>query len=155
MQQQKQNDTTLDVRYSFDENIFGSNDFYSKIIFDDHDIFVLEDINNIIHKNSNEDYSNAINKFLSVTDGLVSKKQKIIISTNIESKTQLYPALIRPGRCYDVVKFRKLQGEEIDNLCDSCAKDLDLQIDTINASEFFAKCDGEQNSKLVNNKIGF
>ncbi|MEA2018008.1 MAG: hypothetical protein U9N59_06135, partial [Campylobacterota bacterium] len=98
---------------------------------------------------------NPLNKFLSITDGLISKYKKIIITTNIESPNQLQPALIRPGRCFDVLNFRNIEGVEIDNLCDSCARDLDLQIESINLSEFYAKCNNEQNSDLVRNRVGF
>jgi hypothetical protein len=144
----------LKVTYSFDENIFYSSDFYKQLIFDDYDVQVFEDINQILYKNQ-EAETNPINKFLSVTDGLVSKYKKIIISTNIESKHQLHPALLRPGRCFDVVEFRKLQGVEIDNLCDSCAKDLYLQTESINLSEFFAQKNGSCNTKLLSSRIGF
>jgi hypothetical protein len=142
------------VTYSFDENVFYSSDFYKQLIFDDYDVQVYEDINQVLHKNQDAEI-NPINKFLSVSDGLVSKYKKIIITTNIESKHQLNPALLRPGRCFDVVEFRKLRGVEIDNLCDSCAKDLHLQIEEINLSEFYASKDGEQNSQLITSRVGF
>lgn len=141
--------------YSFDENIFYLSDFYKRIIYDEYDVLVLEDINQVLHKNQDEDRLNPINKFLSVTDGLISKYKKIIITTNIESKSHINHALLRPGRCYDVIPFRKLEGIEIDNLCDSCAKDLNLQTESINLSEFYAKMNGEQNSKILSSRVGF
>ena len=141
--------------YSFDENIFYLSDFYKRIIYDDYDVLVLEDINQVLHKNQDSESLNPINKFLSVTDGLISKYKKILITTNIESKHQLNPALLRPGRCYDVLNFRSLEGVEIDNLCDSVAKDLHLQTESINLSEFYAKCNSEQNSKMLTTKVGF
>ena len=147
----KTKDECLNTLYSFDEHIFYSCEFFKKLIYDEYDVLILEDINQIIHKNQGEDDLNPINKFLSITDGL----KKIIITTNIESKTQLNQALIRPGRCYDVLKFRKIKGIEIDNLCDSCAKDLDLQIESINISEFYAKCNNEQNADISKVTVGF
>ncbi len=143
------------VMYSFDEYIFYLSDFYKRIIYDDYDVLVLEDINQVLHKNQDENVLNPINKFLSVTDGLISKYKKIIITTNIESKHHINQALLRPGRCYDVVPFRKLEGIEIDNLCDSCAKDLNLQTESINLSEFYAKCNNEQNTKVISSRVGF
>jgi len=145
---------TLHITYSFDESIFYSSDFYRQLIYDDYDAIVLEDINQVLHKNQEAEI-NSINKFLSVTDGLISKYKKIIITTNIESKHQLNPALLRPGRCYDVIEFRKLEGVEIDNLCKSCAKDLHLQTESINLSEFYAQRDGSQNSQLISSRVGF
>ena len=144
----------FNAMYSFDENIFYLSDFYKRLIFDEYDVLVLEDINQVLHKNQDAEI-NPINKFLSVTDGLISKYKKIIITTNIESKYQLNPALLRPGRCFDVLEFRKLRGVEIDNLCDSCAKDLQLQTESINLSEFYAKRDASYNTSLLSNKVGF
>jgi len=144
----------LQVTYSFDENVFYSSEFYKQLIFDDYDVQVYEDINQVLYKNQ-EDELDPINKFLSVTDGLISKYKKIIITTNIESKSQLNPALLRPGRCFDVLEFRNLEGVEIDNLCDSCAKELTLQTESISLSEFFAKKDGMKHSSMISNRVGF
>lgn len=141
--------------YSFDENIFELSDFYKRLIYDEYDVLVLEDINQVLHKNQDSESLNPINKFLSVTDGLISKYKKIIITTNIESKHHINQALLRPGRCYDVIPFRKLEGVEIDDLCDSVAKDLHLQTESINLSEFYAKCNNEQNSKVISSRVGF
>lgn len=141
--------------YSFDENIFYLSDFYKRIIYDEYDVLVLEDINQVLHKNQDSESLNPINKFFSVTDGLISKYKKIIITTNIESKHHINPALLRPGRCYDVIPFRNLEGVEIDNLCDSVAKDLHLQTESINLSEFYAKCNNEQNTKVISSRVGF
>lgn len=151
--QTKRND--FKAMYSFDENIFYLSDFYKRIIYDDYNVLVLEDINQVLHKNQDDGSLNPINKFLSVTDGLISKYKKIIITTNIESKTHINQALLRPGRCYDVIAFRKLEGVEIDNLCDSVARDLQLQIESINLSEFYAKCNNEQNTKVISSRVGF
>ena len=157
MMQSKVQETREDFKaiYSFDENIFYLSDFYKRIIYDEYDVLVLEDINQVLHKNQDDSSLNPINKFLSVTDGLISKYKKIIITTNIESKHHINQALLRPGRCYDVIPFRKLEGIEIDDLCDSVAKDLNLQTESINLSEFFAKCNNEQNSQLISSRVGF
>lgn len=143
------------VSYSFDEEVFFCNDFYSRIIYDDYDVLVLEDINQVLLKNQEDGTLDPINKFLSVTDGLISKYKKIIITTNIESKHHISPLVQRPGRCYDVLEFRNLQREEIDNLCDSCAPELHLQIESLNVSEFYAKRSGLKNSQLLSNRVGF
>ncbi|MDF1878442.1 AAA family ATPase [Sulfurimonas sp. SAG-AH-194-C20] len=150
---QKHND--FKVTYSFDEEIFFCNDFYARIIYDDYDVLVLEDINQVILKNQDEGGIDPINKFLSVTDGIISKYKKIIITTNIESRQYINPLLQRPGRCYDVIPFRSLEREEIDDLCDSCAPELNLQTESINVSEFYARCNSERNTKLIQTRVGF
>jgi len=155
-QMQHKKSTSLNVVYSFDETMFYSSTFFNKMIYDNFDILVLEDINQVLYKNLEDPSTiSLLSKFLSVLDGLISKGKKVIITTNIESKTQIKPALIRPGRCFDVLQFRNIEGVEIDNLCDSCAKDLDLQIESINVSEFYAKCNNEQNNTIIKNSVGF
>lgn len=144
----------LQVTYSFDESVFYSSDFYKQLIYDDYDVQVYEDINQVLHKNQ-ESELDPINKFLSITDGLISKYKKIIITTNIESKYQLNPALLRPGRCFDVIEFRKLKGVEIDRLCDSYLEDFTLDKESINLSEFYAKRDGMNNTQLLSSRVGF
>jgi hypothetical protein len=148
-------DTNYKALYSFDEKIFNSPDFFHQLIYQEYDVVVLEDFNQAIHKNSDEGGINPLHKLLSVTDGVLSKNLKIIITTNIDSINQIHPALTRPGRCFDILKFRNLEGVEIDNLCSSYPNNLDLSTDSISASEFYAKCNGEQNSSIVNNKVGF
>ena len=145
----------FNVTYSFDESIFFLSDFYRRIIYDDYDVLVLEDINQILVKNTDEGVLNPVNKFLSVTDGLVSKYKKIIITTNIESKHQLAPALLRPGRCFDTLAFRKLEGEEIEKLSKCYEKDMDTQVKEINLSEFYAKIESARNTKLLSYQLGF
>jgi hypothetical protein len=155
MQKQKSSASEFKVTYSFDESIFYLSDFYKRIIYDDYDVLVIEDVNQLLLKNQDDGSLNPINKFLSVTDGLISKYKKIIITTNIESKHHIEPALLRPGRCYDIIPFRKLEGVEIDNLCDSCAKDLQLQMESVNLSEFYAKHENAANTRLLSHRVGF
>ncbi|MFA9374052.1 MAG: AAA family ATPase [Poseidonibacter sp.] len=155
LHEQRVDNSSLNVLYSFDENILFSNEFFTKLQFGTIDVVVLEDFNSSIHKNQESENVNTLNKFLSLIEGLISNNIKIIISTNIESENQLNSALIRPGRCFDVLNFRKLEKVEIDNLCDSCAKDLDLQVESINLSEFYARVNNEQNINCSVNSLGF
>jgi len=155
MQKQKSSTQEFKITYSFDESIFYLSDFYKRIIYDDYDVLVMEDVNQVLLRNQDDGSLNPINKLLSVTDGLISKYKKIIITTNIESKHHIEPALLRPGRCYDIIPFRKLEGIEIENLCNNCAKDLHLQTESINLSEFYAKRDNEANTQLLAHRVGF
>jgi len=140
------------VLYSFDENIFYSNELYNKMIIIDYDIIILEDMNNILYKNQDNN-QNILAKFLSVTDGLLSKDTKIIISTNIESRSQINEALMRPGRSFNTIHFRKLKVEEVKALADSYNKKMNLR--PMNISEFYANVNNEQNNKIINNTTGF
>ncbi len=67
-----------------------------------------------------------MHRFLNVSNGLVSSKgKKLIFSTNLPSIRDVDPALIRPGRCFDVVKFDHLTTEQAERV----ASDLGLQLD--------------------------
>lgn len=48
---------------------------------------------------------------MSYTDGLLSRKDKIIITTNQAIDT-IDPALLRPGRCFDVLQLNPLSVEQ-------------------------------------------
>lgn len=146
----------FNVLYSCDENVFQSAQFFDIMVYQEYDAIVLEDFNQTIHKNTDDQSGlNPLNKLLSITDGVISKRQKIIITTNIESKTQIHNALVRPGRCFDAVNFRNLDSAEVNNLGDSYSKELELQMKSISVSEFYAKYHEEQNSIIVSSKVGF
>lgn len=72
-------------------------------IYEDADIFV----------SPREKGNLALSSMLNQLDGVVSSKEKFIISTNIESISKVDKALLRPGRCHKVMQFRLLEGEEI------------------------------------------
>lgn len=154
LMQDKKSDE-LSILYSFDENIFFSNEFFKRVLLNDFDVLVLEDFNSIIHKNQEAENINPLNKFLSVCDGVIARNKKIIITTNIDSINQLYPALIRPGRCFDVLKFRALSNQESMELSNCYNKKLIQNNNSITLSEFYAFINDTQNKNYINNKLGY
>lgn len=52
-----------------------------------------------------------VNKLLSLSDGLFSNNLKILITSNLESQN-IDPAIIRPGRCFDVFKIPFMSVDE-------------------------------------------
>ena len=51
---------------------------------------------------------------LGLSDGLIqSINKKIIISTNLSSLNNIDEAIIRKGRCFDILNFRYLYWDEI------------------------------------------
>jgi ATP-dependent 26S proteasome regulatory subunit len=60
-----------------------------------------------------------MHRFLNVGDGLVTTKgKKMIFSTNLPSIRDIDSALIRPGRCFDIVEFKPLNLSDAKNLAD-------------------------------------
>lgn len=70
----------------------------------------IEDADDLARPRSNENHQ--MSMLLATADGVVANNRKLVISTNLESKSQIDPALIRPGRGHMVIHFRKLTPVE-------------------------------------------
>ena len=75
-------------------------------------MMIIEDAD--YHLDARESGNPIMSAILNATDGIVSTSNKLIISTNLPTVKRVDPALIRPGRCFDVVEFRNLTREEIE-----------------------------------------
>ena len=73
-------------------------------------IFIIEDADRLVGKRS--DGNAQMSMLLNQIDGIVVSDKKFIISTNLASINKVDEALIRPGRCYSVLNFRKLKHTE-------------------------------------------
>jgi len=83
------------------------NYFYSS----GHDLLVLEDADAFLTRR--EEGNKDLASLLNFVDGVVNDPdKKVIISTNLSSLNKVDPALLRKGRCYDIIEFRELSIEE-------------------------------------------
>lgn len=73
-------------------------------------IFVFEDADHLIGRRT--DGNAVMSGLLNLSDGIVKTNIKIIISTNLASVDKVDEALIRPGRCFGVVSFNRLNLEQ-------------------------------------------
>lgn len=73
-------------------------------------VVITEDSDKLVmaREAGNENMSSLLN----ASAGIVSRDVKIIISTNLESISRVDEALMRPGRCFDILKFQKMTGEQ-------------------------------------------
>lgn len=110
---------------SYDEKVLEDDDFFANFIGDDDsDLLILEDADTFL--SPRKEGNNLIMKFLNVGDGLVScQNKKIIFTTNLPSVKEIDPALIRPGRCFDILHFDNLTPEQANQL--SQLLELDYQ----------------------------
>ena len=100
---------------SYDSQILDKDGFFARFIEDDANIMVLEDSDAFLKSRS--DGNTMMHRFLNVGDGLVTTKgKKMIFSTNLPSIRDIDSALIRPGRCFDIVTFDTLDVEQANNL---------------------------------------
>jgi len=106
---------------TYDPAILAKDFVFAQFIEGDRNIFVIEDADNFL--GARTDGNDIMHKFLNVGDGLVTtKNKKMIFSTNLPSVKDIDPALIRPGRCFDIVNFQLLNDEQAATL----AKKLDV-----------------------------
>lgn len=112
---------------TFDETVIRMDDFFVNFMTDrEANLLVMEDADVLISSRE-EEGNRLMAKFLNISDGLIShQNKKIIFTTNLSNIDKIDSALIRPGRCYGVIDFRKLTGEEANNVRRVIGKPEDL-----------------------------
>ena len=99
------------ARVAYDEKVLSGDDFFAGFIDGDDDILVMEDADSFLA--DRQDGNTMMHKFLNVSDGLISALgKKMIFSTNLPNVNDIDPALMRTGRCFDVMAFRPLTRDE-------------------------------------------
>jgi hypothetical protein len=79
--------------------------------FGDQRVLVYEDMDNYLK--SREEGNRLMSSILNSAQGIVQHPgRKIVISTNLDDITTIDPALLRVGRCFDILKFRYLTSNE-------------------------------------------
>ena len=74
-------------------------------------ILALEDVD--VYMANRTQGNTAMSAYLNATEGVVPRyDKKIIFSTNLASIDKIDPALLRRGRCFDVIKFELLSVPE-------------------------------------------
>jgi len=138
---------------SYDASILEKDYVFASFIEGDKSVLVLEDADMFLK--SREDGNTMMHKFLNVGDGLVTtRNKKLVFSTNLNSIKEIDPALIRPGRCYDILSFRELDQKEAETLAKVCNVELKGTREKWSIADVFF----EQNTnsiKPINRKMGF
>lgn len=104
---------------TYDETVMQSDTFYISFLTNDKKhVLIVEDADVLLSDRENSG-NKIMSKFLNVSDGLVKNmNKKIIFSTNLTQLNKIDPAIIRKGRCYDIIEFRKLTLPEANVVCD-------------------------------------
>jgi hypothetical protein len=117
-------------------------------------MMVLEDADNFLRPR--KEGNSMMHRFLNVGDGLVTMAhKKMIFSTNLPSIKDVDPALVRPGRCFDVLTFDHLNREEAERLAQRVGTTLHDDQVKYSISEIFNGKSEEIVNEKVTNKIGF
>lgn len=99
----------LTAHVIYDEKLMERDQIFQDFLFDnDSDIMIIEDADTILSARE-DDGNKLMSRFLSVSDGLIKlPNKKLVFTTNISDFTKVDQALLRPGRCYNVVHTRPL-----------------------------------------------
>lgn len=137
---------------TYDEAILAKDYVFANFIEGDKNLMVIEDADNFLKARS--DGNTTMHKFLNIGDGLVTtKNKKLIFSTNLPSTKDIDPALIRPGRCFDIIHFRALEREEAIPLAKAHNLDLSSIMFPATLAEIFSETNSSK--QIPNNKFGF
>ena len=86
-------------------------------------------------------------QLLNITDGLTANPdKKVIFTTNLPNISNVDDALLRPGRCYTVLKFDRLKDDDLARAANSISDDLYEKLDhatEYTVAELYAVYNGE------------
>lgn len=105
------NNLTADVVY--DEAIMESDQVFQDFLFNsESQVMIIEDADTILMARE-ASQNKLMSRFLNIGDGLIKlPSKKLVFTTNISDFGRVDPALMRPGRCFDVIRTRPLTRAE-------------------------------------------
>lgn len=123
---------------TYDTNLLAKDHIFASFVEGDRNVMVIEDADNFL--GARADGNDFMHKFLNVGDGLVTTmNKKMIFSTNLPSIKDVDAALIRPGRCFDILHFDNLTQEQAVVLADKVGVQLDGEKDKWSIADVFHK----------------
>lgn len=139
------------AKVTYDEKVMSDDSLFAQFIEGDEKFLIMEDADAFL--DAREDGNTMMHRFLNVSDGLISAKdKKLVFSTNLPSVRDIDEALLRPGRCFDVVEFRALKRAEAEVVAAECGLELPDGTEFTLAEIFNVQPSGEAS---VNRRIGF
>jgi len=101
-----------DAIVSYDPDILSDDEIFADFMSDSERFMILEDADSFLASRGKSG-NTIMHKFLNVGDGLISTRgKKIVFSTNLPSIRDIDEALLRPGRCFDILRFDRLTASE-------------------------------------------
>lgn len=104
--------TQASATVTYDPEILDQDHVFASFIEGENELMVLEDSDSFLRKRN--EGNTMMHRFLNVGDGLVTAQgKKMIFSTNLPSISEIDPALVRPGRCFDIIEFGPLNEQQV------------------------------------------
>jgi len=130
------NYTQKNAIVTYDEGLLQKDYVFARFIEDEVSVMVIEDADNFLR--SRTDGNSMMHRFLNVGDGLITVTgKKLIFSTNLPSIKDVDPALVRPGRCFDVLNFDYYKKEEAIKLAEKLGIKFTGEKDVYSLAEIF------------------
>lgn len=107
-------DSITNIAYCKDENMVRDDNFWIQLSaeYDGYNMLILDDFDHGLSPRDDKKEDNSfVSKLLSFSDGIFDNNVKIIITTNREISS-IDKALVRPWRCFDILKLRPLKNQE-------------------------------------------
>lgn len=97
----------------YDETLMSKDAVFQSFLFSkSDDILIIEDADTIL-ASRDMGKNKLMSRFLNVSDGLIKlPNKKLVFTTNIDDFGRIDNALMRPGRCFDVMHTRALNADE-------------------------------------------
>lgn len=129
-------DDDVTIAYCKDEKMVEDDEFWIDLNMSEYNLLILDDFDNgLAPRTENQKDNSFVSKLLSFSDGVLDSKVKVIITTNRDLDA-IDSAIMRPWRCFDVLKLRSLSVPEA---LDVWTKNLELSqesFDTIFDSDY-------------------
>lgn len=139
---------------TYDEGLMARDHVFASFIEGDKRFMVIEDADMFLKARS--EGNTTMHKFLNVGDGLVTtRNKKMIFSTNLPSTRDIDPALLRPGRCFDIVTFDLLTQEQAEKLATRVNVTLTDTRDRWSIADVFNKAPSPAPTLKQRNPFGF
>lgn len=122
---------------TYNQQVFNGDDAFADFISSKNTgAFVIEDADLLLA--SRESGNDLMSKFLNLGDGIIGMNgKKLIFSTNLASTKDIDPALLRKGRCYDILEFKELTLDEANDVCEDYKLELLTENRTYTLTEVF------------------
>lgn len=123
---------------TYHQKLLDDDEFFAEWIKSEtENILVIEDADNILA--AREDGNDMMQRFLNMGDGLISiQKKKIIFTTNLPNVSSIDPALIRKGRCHDVLTFDLLTVEQASKVAEKAGVNFVPTADRVSIADIFS-----------------
>jgi len=113
--------------FTSDTAVLHSDEMFVEFMESGDQVLILEDID--FNLAPRKDGNTSMYHLLTISDSILSNARfKVVVSTNLSCVKDIDPALLRPGRCFQVLEFRELTIAESKKLLAAMGKKLPKEV---------------------------